>query len=238
MKLIICLPIKDEEKILKSNVKIILAYLKEQNFNFDWQVVLTVNGSSDNSFNIAQKISNEDKRVACLNLELGGKGRAVKHCFDRYANQADYLLYMDIDLAVDLLYLSVLFKEMENYDLVFGSRLMPESITNRSWFREFSSRVYNYLSRLILAHPYLDLQCGFKVIKKDAYLKIREKLEDDNWFFDTEWIIVLHRLGFKLKEIPVAWQENRYQKRASRVKVFKDAFKFLLALKKLYYRLR
>lgn len=238
MRLIICLPIKDEEKILESSLKILLEYLKKQNLDFDWKIVLTVNGSSDKSLKIAQQMSEEHERVDCLNIELGGKGRAVKHCFDLYAHQVDYLMYMDIDLAVDLLYLQPLFAEMQSHDLVFGSRLMADSITNRSWFRECSSRVYNCISRLILKHPYLDLQCGFKVIKKEAYLNIREKLEDNNWFFDTEWIIILHRSGYKLKEIPVAWQENRYQKRASQIKVFKDAFKFLLALKRLYYRLR
>lgn len=238
MRLIICLPIKDEEKILESSLTILIEYLQKQRLSFDWKIVLSVNGSSDKSLKIAQQISEEYGRVDYLDIELGGKGRAVKHCFDLYADKVDYLMYMDVDLAVDLLYLQVLFAEMKNYDFVFGSRLMANSITNRSWFREFSSRVYNYISRLILKHPYLDLQCGFKVIKKEAYLNIREKLEDNNWFFDTEWIIILHRAGFKLKEIPVAWQENRYQKRASRIKVFKDAFKFLLALKRLYYRLR
>ncbi len=238
MRLIICLPIKDEEKILESSLIILLEYLKKQKLDFDWKIILTVNGSSDKSLNIAQQISEEHESVDFINIELGGKGRAVKHCFDLYAQSSDYLMYMDLDLAVDLLYLQPLFAEMQSHDLVFGSRLMADSITNRSWFREFSSRVYNYLSRLILKHPYLDLQCGFKVIKKETYLNIRESLEDDNWFFDTEWIIILHRAGYDLKEIPVAWQENRYQKRASRIKVFKDTLKFLLALKKLYYRLR
>ncbi len=238
MRLIICLPIKDEQKILRNNLEIVLEYLKQENFSFDWQIVLTVNGSSDDSFKIAKEMQKKHERVDCLNIELGGKGRAVKHCFDLYLKKADYLMYMDIDLAVDLLYLQPLFKEMFNYDLVFGSRLMANSITDRSWHRDFISWIYNYISRLILKHPYLDLQCGFKVIKKESYRAIRGKLVDDNWFFDTEWIIILHRLGFKLKEIPVAWQENRYQKRASRVKVFKEAFKFLLALKNLHYRLR
>lgn len=238
MRLIICLPIKDEQKILEKNLRVLLDYLKQQSFSFDWKIVLAVNGSSDNSFEIAQKVCQGNEQVECLNIDLAGKGRAIKHCFDLYASSADFLMYMDIDLAVDIVYLQALFNEMNAYDLVFGSRLMPGSITDRSWFRDFSSRVYNYLSRLILRHPYLDLQCGFKLIKKEAYLEIRDKLEDDYWFFDTEWIVIMHRQGFKLKEIPVAWQENRYQKRASRVKVFKDSFKFLIALKKLYYRLR
>jgi glycosyltransferase involved in cell wall biosynthesis len=238
MTVIICLPIKNEEKILKNNVEMVLRYLSEQNLDFNWQVVIVVNGSIDSSLEIAQAISKRHERVDYLNIDQSGKGRAVKYCFDKYVRRADYLMYMDIDLAVSLSDLKPLFREIYNYDLVFGSRLMPGSITDRSWFREISSRVYNYISRLILKHSFLDLQCGFKIIKKEAYQSVRKRLEDNNWFFDSEWVIMLYRLGFKLKEIPVHWQENRYQKRSSRVNIFKDTFKFLLALKKLYFRLK
>lgn len=238
MKLTICLPIKNEEKILKNNTEIILRYLLDHNLNFNWQLVLAVNGSNDNSLKIAQEISEENEKVHYLCINQSGKGRSIKYCFDKYVNQSDYLMYMDIDLAVSLSDTKKLFKEMYFYDLVFGSRLMSESITDRSFFRELSSRIYNYISRLILKHPFLDLQCGFKIIKKEAYQNIRSKLKDNNWFFDSEWLVIMHRAGFKLKEIPVHWRENRYQRRSSQINVFKDSFKFLWALKKLYFRLK
>lgn len=238
MKVIICLPIKNEEKLLKNNVELVLKYLSELELDFDWQIIIMVNGSNDKSLEISKMISQQDKRVDYLSIKQSGKGRGVKYCFDKYLNQADYLMFMDIDLAVSLSCLNSLFKEAPKYDLVFGSRLIQGSTTNRSWFRELSSQIYNHIARLILKHPFFDLQCGFKIIKKEAYQSIRDKMRDNNWFFDTEWILILHRLGFKLKELPVDWKENRYQKRDSRINIFRDSFKFLLALKKLYFRLR
>jgi len=238
MKIVICLPVKNEDNILRDNVELILKYLSIQTIDFSWQIVIMVNGSKDGSLEIAKTISQQYEKVSYLSISSSGKGRGIKYCFDQYINQADYLMYMDIDLAVSLSCLDLLFKEAPNYDLVFGSRLIPGATTNRNWSRALSSKAYNYIARLIFKHPFLDLQCGFKIIKKESYQSVRERLEDNNWFFDTEWIIILYRLGFKLKEMPVDWKENRYKKRESRVSIFKDALKFLLALKKLYFRLR
>lgn len=238
MNLIICLPIKNEEQILKNNIELLLKYLLGLELDFDWQLVITVNGSNDKSLEISQSLSKQYEEINYLSIQESGKGRGVKYCFDKYIEQADYLMYMDIDLAVHLSCLIAFFKEAPNYDLVFGSRLISGAITNRSWFRSFSSSLYNYLARLILKHPFFDLQCGFKIIKKEAYQSIRAKMIDNEWFFDTEWIVLLYRTGFKLKEFPVDWQENRYQKRASRVNVFKDSCKFLFSLKRMYFRLK
>ena len=140
---------------------------------------------------------------------------------------------MDIDLAVSLHNIPNLIKPLiqDNFDLVIGSRLLPRSKTARSALRTFSSKTYNLLSRLILGHNLSDLQCGFKAIKTKPFKHLIPYIKDNKWFFDTELIAFADYFGYRIKEIPVAWQENRYQARKSKVNLINDSIKFIINLK-------
>jgi selenophosphate synthetase-related protein len=110
---------------------------------------------------------------------------------------------------------------------------LPDSKINRSFIRELSSQSYNFLSKIILGHNFSDLQCGFKAIKVDVFNKIAPYIKDNKWFFDTELIFFTNYFGYKIKEMPVDWQENRYDKRKTKVNLIKDSFKFIINLIKL-----
>jgi glycosyltransferase AglD len=237
-KLLICLPIRNEEEILKKNVEILVDFLYKNNGSFSWQVILSINGSIDNSINIAQELSNKYEKVDYLEIKEGGKGRAIKYCFDKSKNE-DILMYMDIDLAVSLNYLNNLIEPIleENYDFVISTRALKGYEIKRSFFRAMISRFYNILSKLFFNHKIKDLQCGFKAIKKEAYDIIRPHLKNNQWFFDTEWVILSQFYNFKIKEIPVDWQDNRYLKRKSAIKTFSVAWQFIVSLIKLKIRM-
>jgi glycosyltransferase involved in cell wall biosynthesis len=226
MTIDICLPVYNEELILEKNTFKILNYLGSISDRFDWHIYIVVNGSSDNSIKIAKEISKKNDKVSFYELEQGGKGRAIKYCWQK--SEAEYFIYMDIDLAVSLKFLAELIDNLEEgNDLVWGSRHLKDSKVKRSIFRSFSSLVYNVFSKITLNHSYSDLQCGFKGINNRIKDKVIEKIQDNNWFFDTELIIWSKFYNFKLKEVPVNWQEDRYQERKSKVKVFKDAKSFI-----------
>lgn len=230
-----CLPVFNEEKILKENVLNLLNYLKERNFSFAWQIVILNNGSTDNTEKICAELAGD--KVKIVNILEPGKGRAIKS--HGLKSKADVLAYMDIDLAVDLNNIPGLIQPLleNNYDLIIGSRLLPESKTERSALRSFSSKTYNFLSRIILGHKLSDLQCGFKAIKIKKIQRIIPYIKSNKWFFDTELIALADHFNFKIKEIPVVWQENRYAKRKSKINLINDSCKFFLNLIKLKLRL-
>lgn len=222
-----CLPVHNEERILKSNVLKLLDYCNSQNFNFDWQIIIINNGLTDNSEKISQGLADKYKNIKIKNIKQSGKGRALKLYWQN--SKADIVIYMDIDLAVSLNNISDLIQPIikKNYDLVIGSRLLPHSKINRSFIRELSSQSYNFLSRMVLGHHFSDLQCGFKAIKVDVFKKIAPYIQNEKWFFDTELIIFSNYFGYKIKEIPVDWQENRYDTRKSKINILRDGIKFL-----------
>lgn len=226
-----CLPVKNEEKILADNVLKLEEFLSGRAWPFAWRLVLVVNGSADRSAAIASELAaGQPGRIKVLVLEAAGKGRAVKAGWSQ--SEADILVMEDIDLAVapestvDLL-APILRGES---DLVIGSRLLAASQTDRSWWRSLSSRAYNLLSRQLLQHDFLDLQCGFKAVRAEVFKDLADKIRDDHWFFDTELVVWAKRLGYRVKEVPVNWRENRYAKRASRLNIWVSAGRFIINL--------
>lgn len=232
------LPVYNEEKILEKNVLKLLKYCREQNFNFEWRIVIVVNGSSDNSFALAEKLASANpEEITALNIVSPGRGNALKKTW--LESEADILVYMDIDLAVSLENINDLLKPLIDggYDMVVGSRLLPESKISRSFIRELSSQSYNFLSKIILGHKFSDLQCGFKAIKTPVFKKIAPFIKDNKWFFDTELIILAHRFGYKVKEIPVDWEECRWEERKSKVNLLRDSGKYIVDLLKFKIRI-
>lgn len=231
MKVDLCLPIYNEEKILETNVKRLLEYCLAAGFPFEWRVVLVINGSSDNSFAIAKKVRSElPGLLEVVEFKEKGRGFAIKKYWSD--SPADIVAYMDADLAVSMTHIKKLIGAIteEGFDLAIGSRLLPESRIDRSFWREMVSQTYIFLSRLILNHRFSDLQCGFKAVKKEAFLLVAPYVNGKNWFFDTELIVFSKVCGLKVKEVPVEWEENRYDQRQSKVNILRDSFGFLLEI--------
>lgn len=234
-----CLPAYNEEGIIEDSVRKVVKYLQLKNRDFIWRVVILNNGSSDGTLLIARSLQDEfPGEIVVFSLEEAGRGRALKEYWRH--SDADYLMYMDIDLAVSLDYLNGLIDILMDGsgDVVFGSRLSLHSKTDRSFFREFISRSYNALSKVILRHSFSDLQCGFKGVNKKAFCQIFPYLKDNAWFFDTELLLFAKHLKLKVKELPVAWEEKRYQNRKSTVKIFRDSKLFIKNLLALRSRIR
>lgn len=229
-----CLPVYNEEKILKANTLYLLDFCRKQLFDFDWKIILVINGSTDNSAAIGEELAeNSNGKINCFIVKEPGRGRALKKYWS--LSQAGIAAYMDIDLAASLNNIPGLINSIKSgtTDVAIGSRLMAESSITRSFIRELSSQTYNFLSRIILGHKFSDLQCGFKAVRIETFKKISPFIKNDKWFFDTEMIAYAHRLGYKVAEIPVNWSENRYDKRKSKVNLLKDSLIFLVNLIKL-----
>lgn len=233
-----CVPVYNEEQLLRANILTLWEFCSRQNFDFGWRIMIAVNGSTDNSSAIAASLS-EAKRpwIAYMDLNFPGKGRAIKECLKR--SRADVLVYMDIDLAVSLDNIGDLLTSVigGHYNIAIASRLLPSSTTKRSFTRSISSQFYNFFARWILKDSIKDHQCGFKVLSCSTFDDIYSYVHNNHWFFDTELIAVAIACGYSVKEVPVDWEENRYDKRKSKVNIFQDGIKFMVKLLRLKLRI-
>jgi len=56
-------------------------------------------------------------------------------------------------------------------------------------------------------HSIQDTQCGFKLFTRAAAMRLFPVLHIERWAFDVELVMVAHRLGMCMVEVPVHWHE-------------------------------
>jgi len=236
-KILIVLPTYNEENVLEKNALKLLDFCHKNLIDYDWQILIADNGSTDNSVKIAKNLSQKYPEINYFHTDQKGRGAALKIAWQKY--DADTYCYMDIDLATDLQHLLELINYIskEDYDLATGSRLKKESQTERSFIRELTSRAYNFILKLFFpGFPVKDCQCGFKAISKKISKEIIPQIKNNNWFFDTELLILSHKNKFKIKEFPVKWVETRDKTRKSKTKILKTALEDLRGIIRLKFK--
>lgn len=206
MKVLITIPVLNEEKELEKNIKILADFLAK-NFKYDWEIEIADNGSIDKTPQIAKKLSAENKKIKYLRLEEKGRGRALKKSWTE--SNADILSYMDVDLSTNLKSFPPLIEKIINgADIAIGSRLLKNSQTTRQIKREILSQGYNLLIKAMFWNKFSDAQCGFKAITKKTADTLLSKIKNNEWFFDSELLLLAERYKFKIAEVPVEWVED------------------------------
>lgn len=213
----IVIPVYNEERSLPGCVAALTSFLD----NVPWQASITVadNASTDRTLHAARALAVADPRIRVVHLEQKGRGRALKRVW--LSSTADVVAYMDVDLSTDLHALVPLIAPLvaDHSDVAIGTRLARSSSVTRGPKREFISRTYNRMLRTLMAAGFSDAQCGFKAMRTDAARRILPHVEDDNWFFDTELLVLAERAGYRVHEVPVDWTDDP----DSRVDVVKTA---------------
>ena len=217
--LTVVVPVYNEEKDLPRNIPILQLFLAKNMPDYDWEIVIADNASTDETARIGQDLA-QKVRIHYLRLEKKGRGLALKRAWRE--SKKDFLAYMDIDLSSDLRYFPKLVAELEGgADIAIGSRLAKEAkVKGRTVVREIMSWGYSFLFRSIFRTKFKDAQCGFKAIKKEAWQKLSPVLENTQWFFDSELLIIAQKAGFEIKEVPIVWKDDP----TSTVKVAKTAW--------------
>lgn len=229
----IVIPVYNEEVELADSIGHLGIYLRKNLQNYHWNITIADNASTDDSLKIAKKISKKYPHIKVISMPQKGRGRAVKKAW--YHSKADVLCYMDVDLSTDLKYLNSLLSSIseKGYDIAIGSRLLEDSkVIGRTMKREILSRCYNILIKLLFFVRFSDAQCGFKAISKKAAIKLLPKIIDNEWFFDSELLIVGEKMGYKIHEVPVKWIDNP----GSTVRVLKTVTGDLKGLLRLFLK--
>jgi dolichol-phosphate mannosyltransferase len=97
-------------------------------------------------------------------------------------------------------------------DVVIGSRYVPGgSLDERwSWWRRFVSWWANLYSRAILGLRIRDMTAGFKLWRRGALEAIGlENIKSNGYSFQVEMAYLSERLGFRIVEIPIHFEDRR-----------------------------
>lgn len=203
----VIIPVYNEEQDLAASVMRLNSFL-EQTFPYDYQVVIADNASTDATLEIAQRLAARHEHIRVVHLDAKGRGRALRQVW--LASTADVVAYMDVDLSTDLKALLPLVAPLisGHSDIAIGSRLSRGSRVVRGPKREFISRSYNLILKASLGASFSDAQCGFKAMRREVADQLLPLVEDNNWFFDTELLVLAERAGLRIHEVPVDWVDD------------------------------
>ncbi len=227
----IVIPVLNEERALPRCISRLAEFVTDHPER-NWTFTVADNGSTDRTPEVALELASKDGRVRVTRLEQRGRGRALKRAWQE--SDADVRCYMDVDLSTGLQHLPEIVAAVaeQGYDIAIGSRLLPDSdVIGRSLTREITSRGYSLLFRSMFLTGFRDAQCGFKAISAAAATDLTPLVKNNHWFFDTELLLIAENSGYRIKEIPVHWEDDP----DTRVKVVATAWEDIKGLLRLRF---
>ena len=220
------IPVYNEQQDLESKVLTLRQYLSDH-VGYDWRIVVADNASTDSTLEIARDLTGRfPGQIEVIHLDQKGRGRALRKAWTE--SDAAVVSYMDLDLSTDLSAFVPLIDSLltGEYDVAIGSRLKKGARVTRGLKREFISRTYNLMIKVLFWSRFSDAQCGFKAASRRAVREIVPLIKDQAWFFDTELLLLAERMGYKVFEVPVTWRDDP----GSTVKIAKTAWEDIKGL--------
>lgn len=197
----------------KENIEAMLARVLTLNPVFD--VLVVDDNSPDGTADLVKKAQQNSERIHLLeNGKKNGLGGAYiagfKWCL---AREYEYVFEMDCDFSHNPDDLPRLYSELVNNhcDMVVGSRYVGNVVNVVNWpmsrvlLSYFASAYVRFFTRMMLA----DATAGFVGYNKKLLSTIDlEKIKFKGYAFQIEMKYTAHRLGFKIKEVPIVFTDR------------------------------
>ena len=145
----------------------------------------------------------------------------------------DFIIEMDADLSHNPKYLPRFVEEIENYDLIIGSRYVDGGgATNWPLFRKAISYGGSFYSRMILGVTIMDITGGFKCFRREVLEAINlDNVITTGYAFQIEMNYKATLKNFRIKEVPIVFEERIAGKSKMTKKVFVEALGKVITLR-------
>jgi len=165
-----------------------------------YEIIVIEDGSRDKTGEILDRLKSEYKDLKIIKHKVNrGYGGALKSGF--YNSKYSWIAFTDADGQFDICELPKLIKKQKETgaDLVAGFYLKRAV----SFYRKVNTWIWQLIVRILFGLKVKDIDCGFKLIKKEI-IDIIPKLESERGaFISSELLIKTQKYGFKIVEIGV-----------------------------------
>ncbi len=175
-------------------------------------VLIVDDNSPDGTGEIADRLVEQQVNVNVLHREIkDGLGRAYIAGFKwAIEHEYDYIFEMDADFSHGPEYIRDFLKEIQNYDLVIGSRYISGvNVINWPMSRLLLSYYANVYTRIITRLPLRDATGGFKCFRREVLEAIDlDDVQSSGYTFQIEMSLRVWRKKFSIKEIPIIFVDR------------------------------
>ena len=224
-ELSVIIPAYNEAAVIGQTVQAVARYLGGQGISYE--VLVVDDGSTDDTVRRVHDLMAAVPSLRLLGASHRGKGAAVKHGV--LAAQGRYVLFMDADYSTRIQeWQQCLPWLQDGYEVVIGSRKMAGAtvVKHQSPLREAMGKVFTWLTNELLHTHVTDITCGFKCFRREAAQHLCGLQQMTGWTFDAELLFLARRLGYRLKEVPVMWADDR----STKVRLAADTLRSLTEL--------
>ncbi len=219
-------PALNEEDNVAPIVEEALAVLPR--FADDVEITVVDDGSTDRTGAIADELARKDPRVRVIHHGTRrGYGGAVRSGL--VATTKPWVFFTDGDRQFALEDLSRLVEVADGADAVVGYRIKRADPARRL----FVAWVYNHLIRLLFGGGWRDVDCAFKLFRRDVFARVPlERVRSNGAFFSPELLITLRRAGVRVRQVGVRhFPRTAHEPKGASPRVILRAIRDLLRLR-------
>jgi dolichol-phosphate mannosyltransferase len=201
-------------------------------------IVVVDDHSPDETWKLVEEIKKNDPRVHLVH-RIGRKGRGsagVEGFLYAIDQKAETILEMDSDFSHNPSYIPSFLKEVEQVDLVIGSRgVKGGGESGRGFIRPFITKGANFYIRMILGIPIRDCTAGYRLFKRQVLEEIEVgTLISKGPSIVQEVLYRVHLKKFSMKEVPILFEERVAGKSTFNFKIILNSLYMILKFKYLY----
>lgn len=192
------LPALNEAENLRELVPRMIAYGKDL-APLKYEIIVVDDGSKDETRKIVDELKSKHPEhiVSIHNARNRGYGFAIRQGINH--SRYDLIFFTDSDGQFDIEDLNLLLPLIQSGvpDIVIGYRIDRKD----PWNRLFLSGCYNLVVRFLFDVSVKDVDCAFKLFRKDIFNKI--KIGSRNFFINTEILAKAVFFGYRILEVGV-----------------------------------
>lgn len=201
----VVIPCFDEQEILEETTTAVVQGLSELDLA-SFEVILSENGSRDDTRAIAQELAKKLEPVRVLTSDVADYGAAMRAGF--LATTGDVIVnfdadYYDIDFVRDALDIDA--------DIVVAAKGILGSHDARVLSRRIVSRCFGFLVRNLL-HVSVTETHGMKLFRASAIAPLLGQVRSTKDIFDTELLVRSEWAGLRIAELPIGTEERRHSR--------------------------
>ncbi len=206
-------------------------------------VLVVDDNSPDGTGEIVDRLATQESKVHVLHRQKKeGLGQAYIAGF-RWAleREYDFIFEMDADFSHGPEYIKVFLTEIQDHDLVIGSRYINGvNVINWPMARLLLSYFANVYTRWVTGLPLRDATGGFKCFRRKVLESIDlDRIGSSGYSFQIEVSMRVWKKGFRIKEIPIIFYDRTAGESKMSKKIVREAIwmVWLLRMKSMFGKL-